>query len=136
MKTNFNTNRMRRCAGFTLLEVMVALAVLAFALAAGIKAASSNISNESYLETRTLANWVAMNKMTEMEVFNQWPSAGNKKRGTTIMAGHEWHWTVETTESTVLDPYKFGVATVKVRASEDDKQALATLISAYQLNTK
>jgi len=125
------TKNRRNARGFTLLEVLVALAVLALALAAGIKAAGSNIDNAAYLRDRTLAHWVAMNKLTEMQVFNKFPTAGSTERGSLLLAGSEWYWTVQTTVNKAFDPYLFNVANIEVRHSEDAKQALATLVAAY-----
>ena len=60
--------------GFTLLEVMVALAVIAFALAAAVSAVSGNTRNAAGLQQRTYAHWVAMNKMAELQISQQWPA--------------------------------------------------------------
>ncbi len=117
--------------GFTLLEVLVALAILALALAAGIKTAGSNIDNAAYLRDRTLAHWVAMNKLTEMQVFNKFPSAGSSEHGSLLLAGSEWYWTVQTTVNKSIPTYEFGVANIEVRHTEDAKQPLATLSAAY-----
>ncbi|MBI3776218.1 MAG: type II secretion system minor pseudopilin GspI [Gammaproteobacteria bacterium] len=125
------TKNLPNARGFTLLEVLVALAVLALALAAGIKAAGSNIDNAAYLRDRTLAHWVAMNKLTEMQVFNKFPTTGTTERGSLLVAGSEWYWTVQTTVNKAIPTYEFGVATIEVRHSEDAKQALATLVTAY-----
>lgn len=119
--------------GFTLLEVLVALAVLALALSAGIKGAGSNVENTAYLRDRTLAHWVAMNKMTELDVFQKYPAPDNTERGTSVLAGHEWHWNVRTTLEKIVEPYEFGVATIEVRRAEKDEQALSTLIAAYNV---
>ena len=125
------TRNVRNARGFTLLEVLVALAVLALALAAGLKAAGSNIDNAAYLRDRTLAHWVAMNKLTEMQVFNKFPATGTTERGSLLLAGSEWYWTVQTTLNKSLVQYEFGVANIQVRQSEDAKQVLATLVAAY-----
>ncbi len=125
------TKNVRNTRGFTLLEVLVALAVLALALAAGIKAAGSNIDNAAYLRDRTLAHWVAMNKLTEMQVFNKFPGSGTTERGSLLLAGSEWYWTVQTTLNKSLVKYEFNVANIEVRHSEDAKQPLATLVAAY-----
>jgi general secretion pathway protein I len=115
------------------LEVLVALAVVAIALGAGIKAAGSNVDNAAYLRDRTLAHWVAMNKLAEMETMKKFPSPGTTERGTMLMAEHEWHWKVETKVTKDLEPYEFGVANIEVRRDEDDKGTLATLVAAYSL---
>ena len=85
---------MRRAAGFTLLEVLVALAVLAIAMAAVIKVSASNTSNAAYLKEKTIAHWVAVNKANELRLADNWPSVGNKN-GSVVMARQEWRWQVK-----------------------------------------
>ena len=84
--------RLKRTRGFTLLEVMVALAVIAIGLGAVITEASRNISNATLLEAKTLGHWVATNKIVEMQVSGEWPRAGEDK-GDVKMAGRDWYWT-------------------------------------------
>jgi len=84
--------------GFTLLEVLVALAILAIALAAAIKVSIENAENASYLRDKTLAHWVAMNVLTEIQVRGEWPALGQKK-GSAMMAEREWYWTVKVSET-------------------------------------
>jgi general secretion pathway protein I len=55
----------RRVAGFTLLEVLVALAVLAIAMGAIINAATQSIASTAYLRDQTFASWVALNQVNE-----------------------------------------------------------------------
>ncbi|MBL1276500.1 MAG: type II secretion system minor pseudopilin GspI [Ectothiorhodospiraceae bacterium] len=112
-----------RCQGFTLLEVMVALAVIAFSLAAATSAISGNSRNASGLQQRTYAHWVAMNKMTELHIGRQWPSLSTKK-GSALLARHEWFWAVKTTKTP--NPMIRRVD-VMVRSEEDDESPLVTL---------
>ena len=70
--------------GFTLLEIMVALAVLAISLGAIIKVAAESASTISYLRERTIASWVAANKINETLLAQEWPGLGNR-RGTVEM---------------------------------------------------
>ncbi len=121
----------KKVTGFTLLEVMVALAILALSLGAAIKTTASSLNNAAYLQQRTFAHWVAMNKMTEMDVFSKWPSPGSNDKGSMLMAGHEWYWQVEAKKSDDIGEYSVGVVTITVKAMEDDKNPLATLVGAY-----
>lgn len=82
---------MRRARGFTLLEVMVAVAVLAIALAAVISAMARQADNAGYLKQKTLALWVAHNRLTELQLQEQAPSTG-RSDGTVEMGGTEWRW--------------------------------------------
>jgi len=77
--------------GFTLLEVLVALTVLAIALASIIKIAANQSLNAEHLRDKTLAHWVAMNQIAELQLTGEWPAPG-KKEGTEEMGIHEWYW--------------------------------------------
>lgn len=84
-----------RRRGFTLLEVLVALAVLSLALMAAMKGSGQVINNSTRLKERTLAHWVAMNRAAELELATTWPELGTS-RGRATMAKREWLWTVRT----------------------------------------
>lgn len=86
-----HTKRPTLQCGFTLLEVLVAMAVLALALGAVIKVGSQNISNTAYLRDRTYAHWVALNEMTQYRIALKTPQEG-VQRGTSEMAGRQWYW--------------------------------------------
>lgn len=75
---------------FTLLEVLVALAVLTMGLATVIKVAGSQASQLAYLKDKTIALWVANNKVNEVQL-DKWPSTGTSN-GHEFMANQEWDW--------------------------------------------
>lgn len=93
---------MNRHAGFTLLEVLVALAVLAIAMAAVIKVSASNTSNMAYLKEKTIAHWIAVNMANELRLSETWPSVGNKK-GITPMARQEWRWNLKVSNTSDIN---------------------------------
>jgi general secretion pathway protein I len=90
-----------RAAGFTLIEVLVALAVLALALAAAIRAGGAYVGNQAYLQERTLAQWVARNVLTELELGEDWPGIGERSDSARL-ADLDWEW--EATISGTPDP--------------------------------
>ncbi|HYP31920.1 MAG TPA: type II secretion system minor pseudopilin GspI [Burkholderiaceae bacterium] len=69
-------NAPRAAAGFTLIEVMVALAIVAIALAAGSRAASSVVDTSQRLNDVVLGQWCADNQLTEMRLLDQLPAVG------------------------------------------------------------
>jgi len=77
--------------GFTLVEVLVALAVLTIALAAVMRALSQSIDTSASLRDRTIAMWVAQNRLTTHLVERNFP-AMDTTDGKVDMAGREWHW--------------------------------------------
>ncbi len=91
-------------AGFTLLEVMVALFIVAVALGGAIKVMGGAAQNSTRLTSKTFAQWVALNKLTELKIKGEWPKIGEDK-GTEEMAGHEWSW-VQVTIKTEDDNIK------------------------------
>ena len=80
------------CAGFTLLEVLIALTIVALALGALISTSGSQAGSAGYLKQKTIAHWVAMNEITQLQIEQAFPGKGDTK-GSTVMAGTEWYWT-------------------------------------------
>ncbi|HVJ29316.1 MAG TPA: type II secretion system minor pseudopilin GspI, partial [Gammaproteobacteria bacterium] len=66
-----------RSAGFTLIEVLVALAVIALGLTAVIKALGEYTYAANYMRQKTLASWIATNKLTEIAIAPTWPALGD-----------------------------------------------------------
>ena len=80
-----------KSTGFTLLEVLVALAVAAIGLAAVIKVAGGNAYNAQYLQEKTFAQWVALNRLAELQLEGQLP-AKESKEGSEELMGRRWFW--------------------------------------------
>lgn len=62
--------------GFTLIEVLVALAIVAIALGAGVKAAGALTDNATRLQGVMSAQWCAENQLTELRLAHQFPAVG------------------------------------------------------------
>lgn len=75
--------------GFTLIEVMVALTVLAVAFAAGYRALGQSTNNAELLKRRALAQWVAQNQLALMQINRATAAAGT---GETRQAGIDFVW--------------------------------------------
>lgn len=73
---------------------MVALTIIAIALASLIKASGGHTKSAAYLKSKTLAHYVAMNEVTQLQIENAWPDLGTTRKSTE-MAGVEWFWTRE-----------------------------------------
>ncbi len=112
-----------RQRGFTLLEVIVALAVIAFALGAAVSAVSGNTRNAAGLQQRTYAHWVAANKLAELHLSRQWP-ATRTTRGSSLLARHEWFWEMRVQETPDRSVRRVDIA---VRAAEDDDSPVTSL---------
>jgi len=81
---------MRRLAGFTLLEVLVALVVVAVAVAALGRAGSQVLDSQAELEQRSWALWVADNALAEVQL--EPAVATGRRRGSAEMGERSWYW--------------------------------------------
>ncbi|MBH1969791.1 type II secretion system protein GspI [Moraxellaceae bacterium AER2_44_116] len=81
--------------GFTLLEVLVALAVFAVAAIALMRVSESQLQLSARLEDKTFAHWVALNMVSEMQANQDWPDLG-EQTGKVAMAGRDWKIIVKT----------------------------------------
>jgi general secretion pathway protein I len=104
---------------------MVALAVVALTLSAVITAASVNASNAAYLRDKTLAHWVAMNRVTEIQLGLDSQPAG-RRRGIDEMADRDWFWRIRVV--TTPDPNTRRLE-VEVRAEEGAQDPLVRLVA-------
>ncbi|HEY9147528.1 MAG TPA: type II secretion system minor pseudopilin GspI [Gammaproteobacteria bacterium] len=85
-------------SGFTLIEVMVALAVVAVALAALLKGVSTNTVNAAYLRDKSFAHWVAMNVVAERQLAAE-QQTELAERGEAEMGGRSWLWRARLVET-------------------------------------
>ncbi|GAB4174824.1 MAG: hypothetical protein Kow0020_10360 [Wenzhouxiangellaceae bacterium] len=77
-------------AGFTLVEVLVALVVVALALLALTRTAAWMVSTQDALERRSFALWAAANQLAELRLSA--PLQAGTYRGRTRAGNHEWTW--------------------------------------------
>ena len=83
--------------GFTLLEVLVALAIVAMSVGALLGTVTSSASSVIYLKDKTLAEWVALNRLTELRIDKNMPDPG-KRKGNSVLGGMRWEWEEEVVE--------------------------------------
>jgi general secretion pathway protein I len=82
-----------RCRGFTLLEVLIGLLVLALALVALSRTAANQVNASGALRERTFAGWLAQDVLTETRLTTSFPDTG-KTDGRRRFAGRDWRYDV------------------------------------------
>ena len=91
---------LHRGGGFTLVEVMVALAIVAIGMIAAFSAVNQIVRDTAYLREKTLANWIAMNQMTDLRLDAGLPDVGERK-GEVEFADRQWRWVARISETPV-----------------------------------
>lgn len=118
--------------GFTLIEVMLAMAVFSIAGIAILGTADTNARNLGYLESKILASWVASNQLVEITLDDTWPPKNNKK-GKVELAGLEWFWQQRVVKTTDKD---MRAIVLEVRLDEKDPSALTSLMTYISKQNK
>lgn len=111
-------------SGFTLLEVLVALVIIAIALGAATRAAHIATDSAFKMKQRLVATWVAQNRMAETRARHLWPNTGVNS-GEVQQAGMQLVW--QETVSDATDPM-FRKVEVKIFSVDNKDYALATLV--------
>ncbi len=113
--------------GFTLLEVMVALVVVAIALAALVKGGGQSATTAAWLRDKTFAHWVAMNRVTELRLQKQWPDAG-ESNSDEEMGRHHWYSLAKVITTDDPDVRRLEV---EVRASDSKEAPVVARVTAF-----
>lgn len=115
LPANFSRN-----TGLTLIEVLVALAIVSIALTAIIKSVSENIRSTSYLQNKTIALYVAQEVMNEVRLGVLKSPGSERLQAKTNMLGNDWYWQMD---ESITPNTHIKKLTVDVYADEYDKDA-------------
>lgn len=111
--------------GFTLLEMLVALAILAFGLSAAIRASAGSADTLDALRSRQLAGWVAENRLAWLHAGRKWPEIG-ESLGQERQYGRDFIWRIEI-KPTPQALFRRAEVTVSAAGSAPDQPPLVRL---------
>ena len=122
---NFSPDRAdMSCRGFTLIEVLVAMAILSLGMIAVFSGMSQSLHVAARLRDKTLANWIAVDRITELQVTGEYPGAGTR-HDQVEMAHTEWTYEMKISDVPQIEMRRIDI-TVSFADSPDD--ILATVI--------
>lgn len=124
-----------RAGGFTLLELLVAVAILAIAMGALLAGFARYANQAAYLRERSIATWVAHNQLTEIQLEPVWAPTGSRN-GETEMAGVTWKWRVEVQKTQDPELRRIDVLVLSPQAKDDSPDApTSARLTSFQSKT-
>jgi general secretion pathway protein I len=122
--------------GLTLIEVLIALAIISIALTAVIKATSHSIRSTAYLENKAEANWVAQQVMNEIRVgVLKLPETADTIDQSTQMLGRDWYWSASQ-QATPNRRIKKITVSVYNQASDNAERSSIITLESYTYDAK
>ena len=111
--------------GLTMLELLVALAVFSATAIAVLDTIGATTRVVSELEQKTLGNWVAGNRLTEVNLKSSWPNLGTS-RSEVEMADRQWFLVTKVEATARPDMRRI---TVEVRIDKDNESPLVSRLA-------
>jgi general secretion pathway protein I len=125
VKTVKNCKDLNRQRGFTLLEVMVALAILAMASAVLIKTTSQALNQTHRLTEKNIAFMVAENKVAQLQLAHAAVGVGHRDERAT-MATRDWDVAIDIKATSDIDLFRVDVLVRPQGAKPDNNLASLT----------
>jgi general secretion pathway protein I len=119
-----NSIAQKKSRAFTLLEVLVAMAIFGYAAVSLITNMAQYQSAQLNATQRTVAHWVAMNEMAKARLEKEWPNIG-VTRGSAEMASKTWYWLRTVSKTTEKDLRQIEI---EVRLEQDDELATTRFV--------
>ena len=123
---------MARQRAFTLLEVLVALAIFATVAAAVLTAAASSVRNAARLEEKALAGWIADNQLVELQLQRPSPGTGRNQREVSY-AGRDWQLqeVIDSTSDPAMRRVTLWVAPRDRRSSDSIEERASLVLTGF-----
>lgn len=111
---------MTRSHGFTLIEVLAAVVIVALGMAAVLTTLGSSANTVAYLREKTLAQWIALNQIATTRLRGTLPSLGTSN-GKVEYAGRSWRWRQKVAQAQVPGLYRIEVSVRRGNAPQGQK---------------
>jgi len=122
----------KKAQGFTLLEIMIALAIFAIASASLIKNATQTIRQTSIIQDRTIAYWIAENELNQIRLAPRegLPNPG-AERNNVVMANREWDVVLDIEATENIDMRRIVVSVYLPNDTDNSLVSLTGFIGKY-----
>lgn len=103
----------RNVSGFTLIEVLLALAVVAIALTALLKATGQSVNTLDRIQEKTIYHWIMMQGIYEVQLKVIEPNSNQETTQVMHMFGKTWYWRVKLSSTPVKSMQQIAVSVSK-----------------------
>lgn len=118
---------MNKLKGFTLIEVLLALAIIAIALTALIKSTAQTVSSTARIKEKSISHWVAMQGVAAIQLGLLKVPAGHETTQVTTMLGQRWYWRAKL-QSTPVPPMQ----QINITVSKNQSGPFGDLLIAFR----
>ncbi len=101
---------MKKTSGFTLIEVLLALAVIAIALTALIKATAQNVAYTQRIKEKSVSHWVAMQGVAMVQLGLLSVNLNQEVTEVTSMLGERWYWRVKLLPTSIKNMQQISIS--------------------------
>jgi general secretion pathway protein I len=119
-----------RARGFTLVEVLVALVIVAFGMGALMATLTAAADSVGHLRDKSFAEWIALNRISEMRLRSIRPPVG-KTSGEVEYAGKRWKWAQQVEKVAVADLYRIDVSVTQMNGPKQAKRNELAMASGF-----
>ncbi|WP_058535327.1 GspI family T2SS minor pseudopilin variant LspI [Legionella saoudiensis] len=115
----------RKASGFTLIEVLLALTIIAVALTALLKAIAQNVEHTQRIKEKTISHWVAMQGIAMVQLGLLQINQSQETTQDTTMLGEHWYWRakISTTPVKTIQLITISVSTEKAGPFREELHA-------------
>jgi general secretion pathway protein I len=106
----------KTATGFTLIEVLLALAVISIALTALLKTSSQNVANTQRIKEKTISHWVAMQGVAMIQLGLLQINTNQEITQVTTMLGQRWYWRARISRTAVKSMQQITISVSKNQA--------------------
>lgn len=118
-----------RIQGFTLIEVLLALAVIAIALSALVKVTAQNVATTQRIKEKTISHWIAMQGVSMIQLGLLTVDTRQEMTEVTSMFGQRWYWRIKLDQT----PNK-SVQQITIKVSKNQAGPFTDPLIAFRYN--
>lgn len=115
--------------GFTLIEVLLALAIIAIALTALLKATASNVTNTNRIKEKTISHWIAVQGVSMIQLGLVPIKSNEEITQVTTLLGQRWYWRAKLSPSIIES-----VEQITIRISQNQAGPFESPLYAFKYN--